>query len=145
MERELVRLDAQGKMQMQVGGLQEDFLNKVGVEKSSVSITGMAVDGVGSIYVSSSGGFLLKLAANGSLIGRLNGKAADETIYSVAIDGQGRIAWGYSDRLVITDGSGNVIGKLKTGSLGDMEFNLKGELVGLRTSPPQVVVFSFGP
>ncbi len=145
MERELVRLDAQGKLLMQVGGLQEDFLKIVGAQDSAGSITGMAVDGTGNIYVSVSGGFVLKLAADGSLIDRLNGVAAGEAINAIAVDGQGRVAWGYSDQLALTDGSGRVLGEFKSGSLIDMEFNLKGQLVGLHTLPPKVDVFSFGP
>jgi hypothetical protein len=145
MERELVRLDAQGKLLMQVGGLQEDFIKIVGAQDSAGNITGMAVDGSGNIYVSVSGGFVLKLAADGSLIDRLNGVAAGEAINAIAVDGQGRVAWAYSDQVALTDGSGRLVSQFKSGSLIGMQFNLKGQLVGLHTLPPKVEVFSFGP
>lgn len=104
----------------------------------------MAVDGAGAIYISTTGNFLLKLDANGNLIDRANGAVEDEPIESLAIDGQGRIAWEYTDHVVMTDSSGKHLGDFRTGSLNDIEFNLNGQLVGISGTPPQVEIYSIG-
>ncbi len=144
MERELVKLDGQGHILLQVGGLQEDFIKLVAGKDASFNLTGIAADGTGHIYISTSEGFLLKLDANGRLIDRLGGAAGSGSIQAVAVDGQGRLAWAYDDRVVITDSDGKGVGDFKTGNLGDMEFNLSGQLVGLQAASPQVAVYTLG-
>lgn len=142
--RELVKFDDRGNLLLQIGGLKEDFLKRVGVKDSSIDITGIAVDGTDAIYISTTGHFLLKLDANGNLIDRLNGEGADESIDSIAVDGQGRVAWAYSGKLVVTDSNGKYLGNFKTDPLSDIEFNLNGQVVGISRTPPQVVVYTIG-
>jgi outer membrane protein assembly factor BamB len=146
MERELVKFDAQGNLLLHVGGMEEDFLKLVGVSDGSVRIVGMAVDGSGNIYVGTSGNFILKLSADGRLIDRLNGEGdSEKSIYAISIDGQDRIAWGYSTKIVLTDADGRYLGDFEVPFMRDMEFNIKGQLVAVHLSAPLIRVYSFGP
>jgi hypothetical protein len=143
MERELVKYDPQGKVVRQVGGMQEDFLKLLGGNYAASTITGMAVDGTGNIYLSMSGGFVLKLGSNGGLIDRLNGTGNNDSVQAVAVDGSDRLAWAYSDKIMITDTDGKPLGEFKAPSLSDIEFSLTGQLTGLLRAEPQVQIFSF--
>ena len=145
MERELVKFDTQGHVLLHVGGLNGDFLQQVGVKDSSVNINGMAVDGSGNIYIATTGNFILKLAGDGTLIDRLNGEGdSGESVEAIAIDGQDRIAWGYSSKIVLTDTEGRHLGEFKAPFMRDMEFNIKGQLIAVHNTDPQIRVYSFG-
>ncbi|NJN98468.1 MAG: hypothetical protein HC875_32460 [Anaerolineales bacterium] len=45
---------------------------------------------------------------------------------------------------MITDQTGKYLGGFKTDLFDDIEFNLKGQLVGLSPSPPRVEVYTIG-
>ncbi len=143
MERELVKFDGQGSVLMQVGGMEVDFLKLVGIKDGSPDIIGMAVDGTGNIYVGMSDNYILKLADDGSLIDRLNGEGSGG-MDAIAVDGQGRIAWGYTSKIVLTDSEGRYLGDFKVPFMRDMEFNIKGQLVAMHNTDPQIRVYSFG-
>lgn len=143
MERELAKYDSSGKVLLRVGGMDEDFLKKVGVKDGSPRITGMAVDGSGNIYVGTSENFILKLAEDGTLIDRLNGEG-DGGVDAIAIDGQGRIAWSYAGRIVITDNAGRTQGEFDAPYMRDVEFNFKGQLVAVKLSAPIIQIYNFG-
>ena len=87
----------------------------------------------------------MKLAGDGTLIDRLNGEGdSGDSVYAIAIDGQDRIAWGYSSKIVLTDSEGRHLGDFKVPFMRDMEFNIKGQLVAVHNSDPQIRVYSFG-
>ena len=142
MERELVKFSPQGDVLLHIGGVEEDFLKLVGVKDGSVRITGMAVSGSGDIYISTSGGYILKLSENGVLVDRLTGEKTTG-VDAISVDGQGRIAWGYAYKIVLTDGEGRRLGDFDAPYMRDMEFNLKGQLIALHLSAPLVRVYSF--
>ena len=141
-EDKLVQYDPQGNVNLRVGGVDEAFLKLVGVKEASVRITGIAVDGSGNIYISTDNNYILKLAKDGSLIDRLNGEGS-RGVDAFAVDGQGRIAWGYGGKIVVTDGEGRHLGEFTAPFMRDMAFNLKGELVAVRLSAPIIQVYSF--
>jgi ribosomal protein L7/L12/outer membrane protein assembly factor BamB len=140
--RELVKYDPQGNLLLHLGGVQQDFIKTIGVSEFGISFTGLAVDGAGNLYLSTSENFVLKLDENGGLIDRLPGILEDDDIETIAIDGQGNIAWIYTYNPVISDQAGKYLGDFKSGFLSDAEFNLKGQLVGISRNPPQVEVYT---
>ena len=143
-ESKLVKFDAQGNVLLRVGGLEEGFLKLVGVKEASVRITGMAVDGSGDIYISTDNNYILRLAEDGSLIDRLNGEGS-RGVDAFAIDGQGRIAWSYGGKIVVTDDKGRLLGDFPAPFMRDMAFNLKGQLVAVKLSAPIIQVYSLEP
>lgn len=140
--RELVKYDPQGNLLLHLGGAQQDFIETIGVSEFGINFTGLAVDSAGNLYLSTSENFVLKLDENGALIDRLPGVLTDDDIETIAIDGQGNIAWIYTYNPVISDQNGKVLGDFKSGFLSDAEFNLKGQLVGISRNPPQVEVYT---
>ncbi len=142
--RELAKFSAQGKLLMQVGGVKEGFFKQVGVKDFAAEVTGLAIDGTGTMYISTSANFVLKLDENGRLIDRIEGPTDEDRPYSLAVDGPGRLAWGYAYHPVLTTNTGKVLGNFKSGFLSDLEFNLRGQLVGISRNPQQVEVYTFG-
>lgn len=142
--RELVKFDRQGNTLLQVGGVMTDFLKIVGVDEFGADVSSIAVDGADNIYVAVRNNFILKLDPTGRLIDRLPGPAADDDIHSIAVDGQGRIAWVYAYEVVITDNNGRPIDRFETGFLSDVEYNLQGQLAGISRTPPQVEIYTLG-
>lgn len=143
--REFVKFDSQGNLLLRVGGVEQDFVETIGVSEFGIRFTGLDVDGLGNLYLSTSGNFVLKLDGNGRLIDRLPGIVADDDIETIAVDGQGNIAWVYTYNPVISDQSGNYLGDFKSGFLSDAQFNLQGQLVGISRNPPQVEVYTLAP
>lgn len=140
--RELVKYDSGGNLLLHLGGVQQDFIETIGVNEFGIDFTGLAVDGAGNLYLSTSDNFVLKLDENGNLIDRLPGVLPDDDLETIAIDGQGHLAWVYTYNPVISDQNGKVLGNFESGFLSDAEFNLKGQLVGISRNPPQVEVYS---
>lgn len=140
--RELVKYDSQGNLVLHLGGVQQSFIETIGVSEFGLRFTGLAVDGQGNLYLSTSENFVLKLDENGHLIDRLPGVLADDDIETIAVDGQGNIAWVYTYNPVLSDPNGKILGDFESGFLSDAEFNLKGQLVGISRNPPQVEVYT---
>ncbi|MCB9098502.1 MAG: ribosomal protein L7/L12 [Anaerolineales bacterium] len=140
--RELVKYDAQGNLLLHRGGVQQDFIKTVGVQEGGIRFGGLAVDGAGNLYLSTNKNFVLKLTEDGTLIDRLPGVVADAALETLAVDGQGRIAWIYTYHPVLSDPTGRILGDFKSGFLSDAEFNVQGQLVGISRNPPQVEVYS---
>jgi hypothetical protein len=140
--REFVKYDAQGNLLLHVGGVQQDFVDTIGASEFGLDFTGLAVDSAGQLYLSTSENFVLKLDGNGQLIDRLPGVLADDDIETIAVDGQGNIAWVYTYNPVLSDPNGKILGDFSSGFLSDAEFNLNGQLVGISRNPPQVEVYT---
>jgi hypothetical protein len=140
--REFARFDAQGNALLRVGSREQDFIETVGVSESGVRFTGLAVDGAGNLYLSTSKNFVLKLDENGKLIDRLPGALDRGNLAAVAVDGQGNIAWVYTYNPVISDQNSQILHNFSSGFLSDAEFNLQGQLVGISRNPAQVEVYT---
>ncbi|HMR63035.1 MAG TPA: ribosomal protein L7/L12 [Anaerolineae bacterium] len=141
--RELVKYDSQGNLLLHLGGGQQDFIKSVGIQEFGADFSGLAVDSAGHLYLSTSENYILKLDENGGLIDRMPGVWPDDDLETIAVDGQGNIAWVYTYHPVLSDPEGRrVLGDFKSGFLSDAEFNSKGQLVGISRTPPQVETYT---
>ena len=140
--RELVKYDPRAICYYIWVAWGQDYVETIGVSEFGIRFTGLVVDGVGNLYLSTSENFVLKLDENGNLIDRLPVVLAEDDIEAIAVDGQGNIAWVYTYNPVINDQNGKYLGDFKSDFLSDAELNLKGQLVGISRNPPQIEVYT---
>lgn len=143
---ELVKLDRAGNMLLQIGDRQRTFFAGLGIRTPATRVSGIAVEGTGTLLVATNEDFILRLDREGALLDRLPAVEVDQDLRALAVDGTGRIAWGFPFQILITDPDGRPLGTFETGFLSDLEFDLKGRLVGISRNPePRVEIYEMAP